>query len=132
MPARLTVIVYILICFEVGILLVILPWTAYWDDNLFLYFITGKLNAAWLGNLLQSGYVRGLVTALGLVNIGAGLWEAYRFKESVRALNAWDAPQNATPDNKAIDGSASAPTRLPDHRSESVSSESGESGEPRE
>ena len=45
MPAKLTVIVYILFCFEVGVLLVILPWTLYWDDNFFLYFLSGKMHA---------------------------------------------------------------------------------------
>ena len=42
MSAKVTVIVYILICFEVGVLLAILPWTSYWDDNFFLYFLTGR------------------------------------------------------------------------------------------
>jgi len=129
MPARLTVIVYILICFEVGILLVILPWTAYWDDNLFLYFLTGKMHAAWLGELLQSGYVRGLVTALGLVNIGAGLWEAYRFRESVRAFDAWEAPGNESANKQTSEPSVTAPARLPDHQSESLPPDSTESHE---
>jgi hypothetical protein len=44
MSAKVTAIIYILICFEVGILLVILPWTPYWDDNFFLNYITSKLH----------------------------------------------------------------------------------------
>src|SRR5258706_5096928 len=94
MPAKLTVIVYILICFEVGVLLVILPWTLYWDDNFFLYFLSGKMHAQWLAELMHSGYVRGAVTALGAVNICAGLLEAYRFHESVRRFAAWESPSN--------------------------------------
>ena len=94
MPAKLTVIVYILICFEVGVLLVILPWTLYWDDNFFLYFLSGKMHAQWFAEVVQSGYVRGAVTALGAVNICAGLVEAYRFRESVRRFATWESPSD--------------------------------------
>jgi hypothetical protein len=86
MSAKITVIVYILICFEVGILLVFLPWTHYWEDNVFLYFITGKLNAPWIPTFLTSGYVKGAVSGLGLLNIFAGLRDIFKFSESVQAL----------------------------------------------
>jgi hypothetical protein len=88
MSAKITVIVYILICFEVGILLLILPWTPYWEDNFFLYYITNKLNAAWVPTLLTSGYVKGAVTGLGALNILAGLRDIIKFRESVDALAA--------------------------------------------
>lgn len=122
MPARLTVIVYILICLEVGILLVILPWTAYWESNIFLYSIT--THALWLADLIQSGAVRGLVTALGLVNIGAGIWEAYRFRDSVRAFSAWESSADEKPGKEAGNTQVPAPARLPDHRPESGSQDS--------
>lgn len=128
MPAKVTVIVYILICLEVGILLVILPWTSYWDDNVFLYFVTGKMNAAWLGDLMQSGYMRGTVTALGLLNIGAGIWEAYRFRESVRAFAAWETPSDEGANVVRVDTASTTPAHLSDHRSQGVPPNSGQSG----
>jgi hypothetical protein len=90
MSAKITIIVYILICFEVGILLLILPWypTAFWEDNFFLYYITNKLEAAWIPTLLTSGYAKGLVTGIGVLNILAGLLDILKFRESVAALNA--------------------------------------------
>ena len=88
LSAKITVIVYILICFEVGFMLLILPWTRYWDDNFFLYFITGKLNSPGLLAFLTSGWVRGAVTGLGVINILAGLRDIWKFRESVRALSA--------------------------------------------
>ena len=94
MSAKITVIVYILICFEVGILLLILPWTQYWEDNFFLYFITSKLNASWVPTLLTSGYVRGAVTGLGALNILAGLRDIFKFHESVHALAALGNAEN--------------------------------------
>lgn len=95
MSAKITVIVYILICFEVGILLLILPWKpAYWEDNFFLYFITSKLNASWIPTLLTSGYVKGVVTGIGVLNILAGLRDIFRFRESVASLAALGNAEN--------------------------------------
>ena len=88
MSAKITVIVYILICFEVGILLLILPWTPFWDDNFFLFFVSGKLKALWLPGFLTSGYIRGAITGLGALNILAGLWDILKFRESVNRIAA--------------------------------------------
>lgn len=107
LSAKITVIVYILICFEVGIMLLILPWTRYWDDNFFLYFITGKLNSPGLLAFLTSGWVRGAVTGLGIINILAGLRDIFKFHESVRALSGHEAITT----NEA----GTAPINLPDH-----------------
>ena len=93
--AKVTVIVYILICFEIGIMLIILPWTAYWYDNFFLYFITGKLNSPGLLAFITSGWIKGLVTGLGLVNLCAGVWDIYQFRASVAALSG--APEHPVP-----------------------------------
>jgi hypothetical protein len=90
MSAKITVIVYILICFEVGILLLILPWypSTFWDENFFLYYVTDKLNAEWIPWLLTSGYAKGMVTGVGVLNIMAGLIDVFKFRESVAALTA--------------------------------------------
>ena len=52
---------------EVGLLLVVLPWSGFWDRN---YFVS-----AWPGLRLfiTNDFVRGAVTGLGLVNLFAGL-----------------------------------------------------------
>jgi len=48
------------------LLLVVLPWSVFWDRN---YFAT-----AWpaLRPLLSSNFIRGAVTGLGFVNLYAG------------------------------------------------------------
>ncbi len=104
MSAKITVIVYILICFEVGIVLLILPWypTAFWEDNYFLYYVTNKLDAAWIPTLMTSGYAKGAVTGIGVLNILAGLLEIFKFRESVAALTALgnEEPNIALSDNQ--------------------------------
>jgi hypothetical protein len=93
MSAKITIIVYILICLEVGILLAILPWTPYWDSNFFLDFLSGRLHISWLANAVQSGFVRGAVTGLGVLNVLAGMRDIFKFRESVQMLSDWDDSQ---------------------------------------
>jgi hypothetical protein len=90
MSAKITVIIYILICFEVGILLLVLPWfpPAFWEDNFFLYYVTNKLEAAWIPTLLTSGFAKGVVTGIGVLNILAGLLDTLKFRQSVASLTA--------------------------------------------
>ncbi len=52
---------------ELGLLLVVAPWSAYWDRNYF-----AQLSPA-VHALLTNNYVRGAVTGLGAVNLMAAL-----------------------------------------------------------
>jgi hypothetical protein len=54
---------------ETGLLLVLIPWSAFWERN---YFVEGS---AALGRILTSNYTRGAITGLGLVNVWAALAE---------------------------------------------------------
>jgi hypothetical protein len=116
MSAKVTVIVYILICFEVGILLLILPWTQFWEDNFFLFFITNKLNAPWMPTFLTSGYVRGAVTGLGVLNILAGLRDIIKFRESVNALSIPGNPPSEDERENPVEMAPTQTATLPDHR----------------
>ena len=51
---------------EIGLLLLVLPWSGFWDRN---YFVS-----AWpeLGPIITNNFVRGAVTGLGVVNLCAG------------------------------------------------------------
>jgi hypothetical protein len=92
MSAKLTVVLFILICFEIGGLLVILPWHRSWQENSFLYYVTEVLDAPWLAGMVLSGYFRGFVSGLGAVNILIGIWEIVNFRATVRAFAAGNAP----------------------------------------
>ena len=58
--------VYVAFFFEVGLLLVVLPWSAFWEHNYFA--------VAWpaLQPIMKNYFVRGAVTGLGVVNLVAG------------------------------------------------------------
>ncbi|MCS6886082.1 MAG: hypothetical protein RMM17_13585 [Acidobacteriota bacterium] len=87
MSAKLTIIFYILICFEVGIILLILPWHTYWEENFFLYYAAAKLHWQWLIDFAHSGYVRGAVSGIGIINLLIGCWEIVDFRKTVTALS---------------------------------------------
>ena len=55
--------------FEIGVALLIVPWSAFWDRNYFAEAIPA------MHALITNNFVRGAVSGLGLVNIGSGLGE---------------------------------------------------------
>lgn len=57
---------YIAFFLEVGLLLVVLPWSGFWERNYF------AMTWPALRELLTNNFVRGAVTGLGLVNLYAG------------------------------------------------------------
>ena len=54
---------------EVGLLLVVLPWTTFWDQN-YVFDLVPAVRP-WI----HSSYARGAVSGLGLLNIVLGLAE---------------------------------------------------------
>jgi hypothetical protein len=92
MSAKLTLILFIMICFEIGFLLVFLPWHRTWQDNSFLYFVAETLDAPGVKQFILSGYVRGAVTGLGIVNILIGIREILHFSTTVRAISGGESP----------------------------------------
>lgn len=118
MSAKLTVVFFILICFEIGALLVILPWLNYpsWTENFLLIAAVDKLQYNWLATVVKSGYLRGAVTGLGLLNITLGLWEIINFNKTVRRFQTeWQGKeidiQSFEPAGLRNNGSADAPAQ---------------------
>lgn len=54
-----------------GLWLLLAPWTALWDRNLFARLVPV------VGVIMANPFVRGAVTGVGLVTIGAGLRELF-------------------------------------------------------
>ena len=61
---RILLVVYFI---EVGLLLVFVPWSAFWERN---YFAQAW---PWMGALMFNAYIRGAVTGVGIVTTAAGL-----------------------------------------------------------
>ncbi len=73
---RIWLVVFVLFCLEVGILLIVLPWTRIWTDNSLL------LGFPQIREFLMQDFVRGLISGLGLVDIWMGVAEAVRYRET--------------------------------------------------
>jgi hypothetical protein len=63
---------------EVGLLLVFVPWSPFWDRNYFAHLVPT------VGEAIMNPYVRGAVSGLGLINIAAGLAELFSLFSSPR------------------------------------------------
>jgi hypothetical protein len=74
---RLSLVVFVVFCIELGMLLAILPWTMVWNQNSFL----GAHPA--LKMIVQNNFVRGIATGLGIVDIWIGIWEAVHYHDPV-------------------------------------------------
>ena len=59
--------------FEAGLVLVIVPWSVYWERNYFVQALP------LIEPLLTNDFVRGAVSGLGLVNLVAGFVEIWSF-----------------------------------------------------
>lgn len=59
--------------FEAGLVLVLIPWSIYWERNYFLQLLP------MLEPFFTNDFVRGAVSGLGLVNFVAGVVEIWSF-----------------------------------------------------
>ena len=62
-----TRLVLVMFFIEVGLVLTLAPWSAYWDRNYFAETLP------LVHALMTNNFVRGAVTGLGIVNIGAAV-----------------------------------------------------------
>lgn len=91
MVAKLTVIFFIILCLEAGIALTLLPWMNVgglgdWGDNGLLTFVVTQTGLPILQTTVASGWFRGAVTGLGILNLFIAFWEIAHFKKSVQMI----------------------------------------------
>jgi hypothetical protein len=119
MSAKLSVIFYIILCLEIGIVLTLLPWIPQgtlgmsdWGNNYFLLYAARKTGLYALQTAVASGWVRGAVTGIGLVNVGIAFWEIFHFKQTVRALQESTEASGGSKSNAVKSANS---THLSDH-----------------
>lgn len=71
---RLGILLFVLVCFEVGVFLLVFPWMNYWGSN----WIAGL--SPWVRGFWLSPYFRGALSGLGLLNIYISLAEVFRLR----------------------------------------------------
>lgn len=94
MSAKLTVIVVIILYLQVGVVLMLVPWIGsfgandWWGENFLLVYAASKTNLPMLRQTVASGWARGAVTALGVLNLAVAFWEIANFNRAVRQLES--------------------------------------------
>ena len=108
MSAKLSVIFYIILCLEIGLVLTLLPWIPQgtlglsdWGNNYFLLYAARKTGMHALQIAVASGWMRGAVTGVGLLNIGIAFWEIFHFRKTVRTLEQSSELPNQSKKNAA-------------------------------
>ena len=79
--------IFILLAFEVGLFLLMFPWSLAWDKN---FFFT-SIGLVPVQAVLMSPFVRGAVSGVGLVNVFLAIGEAWHFRERIRDLESREA-----------------------------------------
>ena len=70
---KLAGILYAIFCFEVGVFLLVLPWSRYWDYNYFSSLAFSK--AFW-----NSDFLRGAISGLGIINLYVAFQEVFSLR----------------------------------------------------
>jgi hypothetical protein len=78
---RVIAVAFILFCFEIGLFLMFVPWSALWEHNVFLAY------SFRLRGLLLNNFVRGGVSGLGVIDVFLGLSELRYFWKSLKIIN---------------------------------------------
>lgn len=72
---RVWVLLFVFVCATTGVLLLILPWRPEWTDNSLLFTFPA------LRAVMTNGFVRGLCSGLGILDIWIGFSEAIHYHE---------------------------------------------------
>lgn len=73
---RIRALLFVTLCATFGVLLILLPWTPKWTDNPLL------LTYPQLRDFVSNGFVRGLASGLGILDLWLGFWEAIHYHEA--------------------------------------------------
>ena len=76
---------------EIGFVLIVVPWSAYWDRNYFAQALP------FVQAVITNNFVRGAVSGLGLLNVVLGLVEIFRLV----ARRRLDRPASIAPSTLA-------------------------------
>ena len=66
---------------EIGVLLIVVPWTSFWDQNVLIE------SSPWLKKIFNNHFVRGAVSGLGVINLGVAVLEIVSLLRNTKLLN---------------------------------------------
>jgi hypothetical protein len=79
---RLLTILYIVICFEMGVFLFIFPWVSLWSKNFFVE------HYPLVASIARNYFIRGAVSGVGLADIWLAFYELWRFRRELGLVHS--------------------------------------------
>ena len=73
-PRKLAMLLLIIVCFEVGLFLLVFPWMRYWRTNSIAAL------APWVYQVWSSSFFRGALSGLGILNLYISIAELARLR----------------------------------------------------
>jgi hypothetical protein len=73
---RIELFLYVVLRIYIGVIVLVLPWTPLWTNNLWLNYFPR------VATFLMYGAVRGIISGLGLLNLWIAIGEAVHYRES--------------------------------------------------
>lgn len=78
---RISMVVFVVFCIELGMFIAVLPWISVWSQNHFL------LAHPAVRDVLTQNFVRGAITGLGIIDVWVGIWEAIHYHDPVAPIS---------------------------------------------
>jgi hypothetical protein len=75
--SRLLTILYVIVCFEIGIFLFVLPWLSVWSRN---YFVG---HYPLVSAIALNYFFRGAISGIGLADIWLAIYEMWRLRKNL-------------------------------------------------
>jgi len=75
--SRFLAILYVILCFDVGVFLFILPWIDLWSKNYFVH------HYALVESIARNYVIRGAVSGVGLADVWLAVFELWRLRREL-------------------------------------------------
>ena len=86
---RAVTVLYIVFCFEMGVVLFVFPWLGFWTRNFFVD------HSPMISSLAHNYFFRGAISGVGLADIWLAFYEAWRFRRQRSVVHS------GTPEKRA-------------------------------
>ncbi len=82
---RILYVVFVLFCVELGLFLLVLPWSELWDRNALFAYVPS------LRPVLINNFVRGALSGLGLLNLWVAASDIWHFRSNMAEIDRQEA-----------------------------------------
>ena len=88
--SRVLTILYVVVCFEIGVFLFVLPWLSIWDKN---YFVA---HYPLVSAIALDYFVRGAISGIGLADIWLAIFEMWRLRRILGLVEAHSSRETSS------------------------------------